>query len=164
MNAASSTISVGDALGFAALIVVGLASFFMLIRSALLKRYRNLPAIRAVHLGLSILAGTLLILHISLLFSWPSTPGLALGYASFAVAMSVWVSGTAFLEKLRDSLFFHGTLASLLVALALVHGAISSTDIPFEFTQVMLASSSAILIVNALYHLRKGVNLTGRAA
>lgn len=149
--------SPGDVYGFAALIVIALASFFMLMRPALLKLTRNIMAIRVVHISLSTLAGVLLIVHVAYLFSPPVTTGIDLGYASIGIALMVWISGTAFLERLRDSLFFHGTLASLLVALALAHAATASTALPFDLSQAMLGGTAAILLANAAYQLQKGM-------
>ena len=133
----------------------------MLIRSYLLKRTRNLTAVRVSHIVAATLAGIFIVAHVSLLFSLPSTLGIILGYGAVGVAMLVWLSGTAFLEKLRDSLFFHGTLASLLVALALIHAAIATANIPFDFSQLMLMASSGVLLANAVYHLRKGMGHVG---
>ncbi len=133
----------------------------MLIRSYLLKWTKNLTAVRVSHIVVATLAGIFIVAHVSLLFSLPSTLGIILGYGAVGVAMLVWLSGTAFLEKLRDSLFFHGTLASLLVALALIHAAIATANIPFDFSQLMLMASSGVLLANAVYHLRKGMGHIG---
>ena len=158
----STPLSIGDVSGFAALILTGLAAVFILLRSYLLKRTKNLAAIRSTHLALSIAAGSLLVVHIVIQFSPPSSIGILLGYVAVGAGLAVWVTGTAFLEKLRDSLFFHGTMASLLVAIALIHAAISAVNIPFALSQTMLASSSMILMVNAIFHLKHGIGSNGR--
>ena len=37
------------------------------------------------------------------------------------MAVFVWVTGTAFLERLRDSLFYHGTISLSTIGLMVVH-------------------------------------------
>jgi hypothetical protein len=150
--------SAGDAYGFAALLFIGLAAILMLLRYNLLKIIRNISTVRAIHIIVSTLAGVFLLLHLAYLYSPPVTDGIAIGYAAFFFSVLVWISGTAFLEKLRDSLFFHGTLASVLVGLILVHAASSSPNIPFVWTQLMLAGTGVIMGANVTFHLLRAVS------
>lgn len=150
-------ISVGDATGFIALILVGVSAMFMLIRSKLLKVTRNIAAVRGVHVAVSSLAGVFMIVHIALLFTPPITVAIDLGYASVAVSVAVWLTGTAFLERLRDSLFFHGTLSTILAGLIMVHAATATLDIPLLLSETMLALTVVIMVVNAAYHIRRVV-------
>jgi hypothetical protein len=144
-----SPLTAGDAFGFAALILIGLAAILMLLRSKLLKLTKNLFMIRVTHIAISTLAGSFLVLHIAILFSPPASTGIILGYASLIVSVIVWITGTAFLKKLRDSLFFHGTLATILIALTIVHAAIASPNIPFFFSQIMLGATVVLMTANA---------------
>lgn len=145
------SISIGDASGFAALILIGATATLMLFRSKLLRLTKNLAAIRAIHVAVSTLAGSFLVVHLACLFSLPSSLGVLLGYFATGAALVVWVSGTAFLERLRDSLFFHGTLASSLVALALVHAATAGANIPYDLSEVMLGSTAVLMAANAAF-------------
>ncbi len=148
-------ITVGDATGFASLILIGFSAVFMLVRSKLLKVTKNIAAVRAAHVAVSALAGIFMIAHIALLFTPPTSLPVDLGYASVALAVTVWLTGTAFLEKLRDSLFFHGSLSTVLAGLIMVHAATSSLDVPLMLAQTMLGLTLLIMVANAAYHLRR---------
>jgi len=150
-------ISIGDATGFLALILIGLSSIFMLLRSKLLKVTRNIAAIRGTHVAISALAGIFLLVHIAYLFTPPISVSMDLGYISAAVAVAVWLTGTAFLERLRDSLFFHGALSSILVGLVMVHAATGSANIPLFLVEIILGSTLVIMVANATYHLNRAV-------
>ena len=151
-------ISVGDATGFLALILIGLSSMFMLMRSKLLKVTKNIAAIRVTHIMVSVLAGVFLLVHVAYLFALPVSLSLDLGYVSVAVSVAVWLTGTAFLERLRDSLFFHGALSSVLVGLIMVHAATSNVNIPFVFSQVILGATLVVMLANATYHLNRAIS------
>ena len=154
-------ISLGDASGFLALILIGLASMFMLVRSKLLKVTKNIAAIRITHIATAVLAGIFLLVHIAYLFALPISLSLDLGYVSVAVSVAVWLTGTAFLERLRDSLFFHGALSSALVGMIMVHAATSNVNIPFVFAQILLGATLVIMLANATYHLNRAVPRRG---
>ncbi len=127
----------------------------MLVRPKLLKVTKNLAAIRATHIVVSVLAGVLLVAHISYLFAPPNSISLDLGYVSVIVATGVWLTGTAFLERLRDALFFHGTLSMILVGLVVAHAATSNVNIPSFLSEAMLGCTFVIMLANAVYHLRR---------
>ncbi len=155
---AVSTFSAGHAFGYAALFLIGLAAILMLLRSKLLTLTKNLMLVRLVHIAISTLAGLFLILHITYLFLPPSSSGMILGYISVAIAVVVWLSGTAFLGRLRDSLFFHGTMSSVLVALSLMHAAIASPNIPYVWSQVMLGATVIVAMGNATFHILRAIS------
>ena len=150
-------IAIGDATGFLALILIGISSIFMLLRSKLLKVTKNIAAIRGTHVAISALAGVFLIVHILYLFTPPISVSMDLGYVSVAVAVAVWLTGTAFLERLRDSLFFHGTLSSILIGLVMVHAATSSVNIPLYLVELILATTLILMLANATFHYNRAV-------
>jgi hypothetical protein len=156
-------VTAGDLFGFAAVVLAGLSAFFMVIRGKLLKLTKNLGAIRALHVVVSALAGIFIILHVAYFFSYPISAGVLLGYAAFAVSLVVWLTGTAFLEKVRDSLVFHSSFSIVFVSLALIHAAASSVNIPSLFSDVMIAGSVIVLVANAAYQLSKMGVGTARA-
>src|SRR2546422_8077461 len=155
---AASTLSTGDAFGFGALILIGLAAILMLMRSKLLTLTKNLNLIRGIHIAISTLAGAFLILHITSLFTLPVSNGIILGYVAVGAAVIVWLSGTAFLERLRDSLFFHGSMTAVLVGLSVMHAAVISLNIPTLWAQLMLGGTVLIMLANASYHLVRAVS------
>lgn len=151
-------ISLGDETGFLALIAIGLSSIFMLVRSKVLKVTKNLAAIRVFHIAISVAAGVFLVFHVASLFAPPVSLSMDMGYVAVAVSVAVWLSGTAFLERLRDSLFFHGVLSSVLVGVIMVHAATSSVNIPFIFSEIMLGTTLLVMFANAAYHLIRAVS------
>jgi len=150
-------ISIGDVSGFSALILIGVSSVFMLLRPKLLKVTKNIAAIRATHVAISALAGIFMILHIAYLFAWPISVSMDLGYMAVVVSVAVWLTGTAFLERLRDSLFFHGTLSSALAGVVMVHAATSNVNIPFVLSEIILGATLLIMLANATFHLSRAV-------
>lgn len=152
----------GDFFGFAALFLIALAAALMLLRSKLLKMTRNVALLRSIHLSLSTLAGFFLALHISTLFVWPVSLGIMAGYAAVAVAVVAWLSGTAFLQKVKDSLFFHGVLSSVLIPLAMIHAATSSVNFPVYLTQIFLAATASVVLANAALHIKRAMSSVPR--
>jgi hypothetical protein len=151
----ANALSPGDVYGFVALFLIALAAVLMLFRSKLLKVTRNITLVRTIHVVVSTSAGLFLILHLTALFSLPVSTGIAIGYAAVIVSVAVWLSGTAFLEKARDSLFFHGVLSSVLIPLSLIHAANAGSNLPLDWTQAILGTSAVVVLANAALHLRK---------
>ena len=150
-------ISIGDATGFLALIFVGLSSIFMLVRPMILKVTKNIAGIRLTHITISALAGVFMIIHVAYLFALPVSVSIDLGYVAVVMSLAVWLTGTAFLERLRDSLFFHGALSSALVGLVMVHAATSNINIPFVLSEIILAATLLVMVANATSHLNRAV-------
>jgi len=151
----SAQISLADLSGFAAVVLAGISSAFMVLRGRILKITKNLSAIRSLHIAISALAGIFIVIHVSFYITWPINFGIALGYATFAMAIVVWLTGTAFLERVRDSLLFHSSFSIVFIGLALIHAASSGVNIPQGLSELILVASVGVLIVNALYQLSK---------
>jgi hypothetical protein len=162
LNAASS-FTAGDLYGFAALFLIALAAALMLLRSRLLKLTNNLALVRASHLLISALAGLFLALHISTQFLPPASTGIILGYGAVIISLAAWLTGTAFLEKVKDSLFFHGVLSSVLIPLALIHAATSGANFPLYWSQLLLAATASVVLANAALHIRRALSSIPRS-
>ena len=150
-------ITLGDAAAFLALILVGVTSLFMLLRPKLLKLTKNIAGIRVTHILISALAGVFMILHIAYSFLLPTNVSMDLGYFAVGISIAVWLTGTAFLERLRDSLFFHGTLSSALVGVVMIHAATANVNIPFVLSEIILGVTLFVMLVNATFHLNRAV-------
>ncbi len=148
----------GDLYGFAALFLIALAAALMLLRSKILKLTRNIALVRASHLVISALAGLFLALHISSQFLPPTSTGIILGYGAVIISVVAWLSGTAFLEKVRDSLFFHGVLSSVLIPLSMMHAATAGVNIPMYWSQVIVASTAGVVFANAALHIKRALS------
>ncbi|MDA4123446.1 MAG: hypothetical protein OK456_09735 [Thaumarchaeota archaeon] len=150
-------ILLGDIFGYLALLLVIFTASFMLVRRRLLKYTKNLNLLRKVHIYAATAAGFFIVLHVAYFFSYPITDAILLGYLSAAMAVFVWVTGTAFLERLRDSLFFHGTMSLSTVGLMVVHSAGAGVNIPVWLAAVTLVVVASISVVKAWDHLSKVV-------
>ncbi len=155
--------SAGDLYGFAALFLIALAAALMLLRSKLLKMTKNIALIRSTHLVISTLAGLFLALHISSLFLPPISTGVILGYGAVAASVIAWLTGAAFLEKVKDSLFFHGVLSSVLIPLSMMHAATTSTNMPAYLYQVLLGGTAAVVFANATLHIWRAMHSIPRS-
>ena len=113
----------------------------MVLRKSFVKSARGLVLYRKTHIGVSTAAGLFLAIHIAYFFGYPFNDGIILGYTSTAAAVMVWLTGTAFLERYRDTLFFHGTLTIAAVALISVHASVSGANLPIVLSIVVLASA-----------------------
>jgi hypothetical protein len=147
--------TIGDIFGFLAVIFTGLSAFLMVARSKILKITRNLQGIRLFHIAISFLAGLFMLLHISFYLNYPMNTGIILGYATVGTAIIVWLTGSAFLEKVKDSLLFHGSLSIVLISLALIHAASSAANFPDFFSEAMVLAAVGVLIANIAYHVSK---------
>ena len=149
------TIPIADIFGFLGVILAGISSVFIVYRGRIMKLTRNLQAIRAVHVTISGLAGVFIVLHVINYLNMPFTTGIILGYGTFAIAIAVWLTGTAFLERVKDSFFLHSSFSIVFIAMALLHGASSSTNIPPITSDAILVGAVLILLINAVYQLSK---------
>ncbi len=138
-----------------AVIFTGISAFFMVARSKLLKITKNLQAIRVAHIAISFLAGLFMLLHISYYLNYPLNTGIILGYATVGVSVIVWLTGSAFLERVKDSLLFHGSLSIVLISLALIHAASSAANFPAFFSIVLVFAAVGVLLANIGYHVSK---------
>lgn len=141
--------------GFLAVTFIATSALFMFLRGKLLKLTRNLQLIRTVHIAISALAGLFLVLHVIYFVSYPLNEGIILGYASFGLAIVVWVTGSAFLEKVRGSLYFHSSLSIVVISLALMHAATTGINLPLIFSELVLGTTVVVVISNMAYQLKK---------
>lgn len=149
------TLSQGNMFGFLAVAFIAASALFMFLRGKILKLTRNLQLIRSIHIAISALAGVFLLLHVIYFISYPLNGGIILGYTSFAIAIVVWLTGSAFLEKIRGSLFFHSSLSIVVVSLALMHAASTGINLPLIFSELVLGTTVVVVISNMAYQLKK---------
>ncbi|MDA4120158.1 MAG: hypothetical protein OK436_06180 [Thaumarchaeota archaeon] len=155
---AAGAMTAGDLYGFAALFFIAVAAALMLLRSKLLKLTKNIALVRVIHLVLSSVGGLFLALHISTLFLPPISTGIILGYAAVIASVVAWLTGTAFLQKVKDSLFFHGVLSSILIPLSMMHVATTSNNLPAYWSQVLLLATAGVVFANAALHIKRALS------
>ena len=154
-------ILLGDLFGIVALALVLFTASFMLVRKRLLRLTKNLNLLRKVHIYSSTAAGLFIVLHVAYFLGYPITYAVLLGYVSAAVALFVWLTGTAFLERLRDSLFFHGAVSLSAIGLMVVHSAGAGVNLPTTFAAGVLVVVACVSVVKAWDHMSKVVTPTG---
>ena len=155
MNASGSGLMLGDVFGLLALVFISATAVFMLLRRRILKRFKNLDLLRRVHIAVAALGGLFLVLHVAYFITWPLNVEIFLGYASATLALVVWVTGTAFLERFRDSLYFHGTLSLSAISLMVIHSAAAGLNVPFAFAEVVLRGTTTVAIYKTTQYVGK---------
>jgi hypothetical protein len=145
----------GDVFGLIALALIGATAVLMLLRRRILKRFKNLELIRRTHVAIAALGGLFLILHVAYFITYPINLEILLGYLSVSLALVVWLTGTAFLEKFRDSLYFHGTLSLSGISLMVIHSAAAGLNVPFLLAEVVLAGTTSIAVFKTSQYVGK---------
>ena len=120
----------GDIFGFLALIFISATALFMLARKRILRYSRNLDLLRRIHVFVAVLGGLFLILHVAYYITYPITSPIILGYVSTGVAAVVWLTGMAFLERFKDTLFYHGSLSFAAISLIIIHAMSAGINLP----------------------------------
>ena len=147
--------TIGDVFGFLVIVLGGISAFFMMMRGKLVKLTKSLSGVRTAHVVISTFAGVFLILHIAYFYSWPITTGIVLGYGAFAMSIVVWMTGVAFLERLRDSLLFHSSFSIVFISLALMHAASASYNMLPIVAELLIVGALFVLVSNIWYQLKK---------
>ena len=70
-------------------------------------------------------------------------------YISRAAALIVWFTGFSYLERLRYSLLYHGSLSLFAIALMVVHSVNLGFSIPLHISEIILAVMAAALVTRA---------------
>ena len=145
----------GDVFGLLALALISATAVLMLLRRRILKRFKNLELMRRVHIavagpGRAVPGAARRVLH-HLAPQRRDPPRLCLG----ALALVVWVTGTAFLERFRDSLYFHGTLSLSAISLMVIHSAAAGLNVPFAFAEVVLVGTTVVAVYKTTQYVGK---------
>ncbi len=155
MSASGSGLMLGDVFGLIAIALIGATAVLMLLRRAILKRFKNLDMLRRIHIAVAGLAGLFLVLHVAYFITYPLTLEISLGYLSAGLAFVVWLTGTAFLERFRDSLYFHGTLSLSAISLMVIHSSAAGLNVPFALAEAVLAGTTGVAIFKASQYVGK---------
>ena len=135
--------------------MIVLTGLLMLLRRILIRRIRNLDLLRKVHITASAGGGSLLVLHVAYFATYPITTPVLLGYVATAFAVAVWLTGTAFLERFRDSLFFHGSLSLVAISAMSIYAFSAGVNLPTFVSEVGLAFTVSLILVRASIHINK---------
>ena len=155
MSAGGSGLMLGDVFGLLAIALISFTAVFMLLRKRILKRFKNLELMRRAHIAVATLGGLFLVLHVAYLITWPLSIEILLGYISATLALVVWLTGTAFLERFRDSLYFHGTLSLSAISLMVIHSVGAGLNVPFAFAEVVLVGTTSVAVYKTSQYVGK---------
>ena len=155
MSPSSSGLLLGDIFGIVAIVLIGFTAVFMLLRRPILKRFKNLDLLRRIHITVAGLGDLFLVLHVAYFISYPLTLEILLGYLSAGLAFVVWLTGTAFLERFRDSLYFHGTLSLSAISLMVIHSSAAGLNVPFALAEAVLVGTTGVAIFKSTQYIGK---------
>ena len=71
------------------------------------------------------------------------------------MSIVVWMTGVAFLEKVRDSLLFHSSLSIVFISLALIHAASANYNMLPVISELLIVATLLVIISNVWYQLEK---------
>ena len=146
-----------DLAGFLALTFIAATALLMFLKTRLFNRYQaHKEFIKNAHIVVAALGGAFLLLHADYFLSAPIlNTGIFLGYFSTAVAIIVWFTGFSFLERLRYSLLYHGSLSLFAISLMVVHTIELGFNIAIGIGEAILALVVVLTFYRAAFHLRK---------
>ena len=125
----------------------------MFTRNRIIGRVGNRGIVNKIHIGIAVLGGAFLLLHADYFLHAPvANLGVLSGYLATAVALVVWFSGFSFLEKMRYSPLYHGSLSLFAIALMVIHSVDLGSSIPLFVSELLLALMAILLITRASQH------------
>jgi hypothetical protein len=148
-------LSPGDLFGFLAIFFISASAVLMLARKLALRRMKDLESLRQLHVLLALAGGLFMVLHIVLFLNSPLGVPVLLGYAATGAAAAVWLTGSAFLARMRDSLFYHGSISLAAISLMLIHAFSAGGNLPEELSEIVLGTTVFVLLIRTFNHLAK---------
>ena len=143
--------------GIFALVLIIATALLVFLKTRLVKRHPSRrDLITKTHIVLATLGGAFLLLHADYFIRAPiSDPWIFLGYLSTVVALVVWFTGFSFIERLRYSLLYHGSLSLFTIALMIIHAVELGLNLPLEITEAVLLVLVVVTFVRAMQHVGK---------
>lgn len=150
-------LGLADLAGFLALIFITATAVMMWLKARLFNRYQTHKTfIKNTHIVVAALGGAFLLMHADFFLRAPILEfGIFLGYLGTAVAIVVWFTGFSFLERLRYSLLYHGSLSLFAISLMVLHTIDLGFNIPFNITEVLLILIAILTFYRAIFHIGK---------
>ena len=128
----------------------------MFAKKRILSHTSKQNLVSKIHIGMAVLGGAFLLLHADYFLQAPVTNfGILLGYIATAVALIVWFTGFSFLERLRYSLLYHGSLSLFAIALMILHSVNLGFSIPLYLSELLLAVTALVVFIRASQHIIK---------
>jgi hypothetical protein len=158
-------IGVANLAGYLALVFITATAVLMFAKKRLLEgRFSSHKTFfLRTHIVVAVLGGGFLLVHADYfirapIFNW----GIFLGYLSTAIALVVWFTGFSFLERLRYSLLYHGSLSLVAISLMYLHAIYLGFNISLELAELILVGIVAAAFIRAIMHASKIASKTSR--
>jgi hypothetical protein len=150
-------IGIANLAGFLALFFIIATAVMMFVKTRLFNRFHSHQGlIRNTHIIVASLGGAFLLLHADYFINAPIlNQGIFLGYVSTAVALIVWFTGFSFLERLRYSLLYHGSLSLFAISLMAIHALDLGFNISVGITEGILLVIAILTFWRAMFHVNK---------
>lgn len=107
--------------GYIALVLIAATGVLMLFRKPLLAYMKDPELLRWIHVGIAGVGGGFLVFHVVYFLLFPVSLPVLFGYLATYLALAIWITGALFFEGMTRSIFYHGLLSLVGVALMLVH-------------------------------------------
>ena len=134
--------------GYAALILIAATAVLMLFKKPILRRTKDPWLLRTIHIIIAGLGGAFLVFHVVVFLLFPLSLPVLFGYLAVYAALAVWITGTLFFESLRNSMFYHGLLSLVAIALMAVHVFSAGRTVPdFIAGIVLVAMACSVLTI-----------------
>ena len=148
--------AIADISGFFALIFITATAGLMFAKKRILNHTAKQDLVNKIHIAVAVLGGGFLLLHGDYFIHAPLTNfGILLGYISTGIALVVWFTGFSFLERLRYSLLYHGSLSLFAIALMILHSVNLGFNIPLYLSEILLAVTAIAVFARASQHIIK---------
>ena len=173
------TLAPGDAFGFLALVFMALSVLLIRNKRPLISKrlaigplnsggrirrlrsrsrrlhLNNLKLLRRGHTTIALLGGLFVVIHIAYFITYPINDAILLGYVAIAAALFLGLTGTSYLQRLREARFYHGSMTLPAIALITVHAVGSGFNLPVWMATVALGVTAGVVFVTAARHLRR---------
>lgn len=147
---------IADVSGFLALIFISATAILMFVRNRVTGSTTRRNAVNRIHIVIAVLGGAFLLLHADYFLQAPLTNiGVLSGYIGTGVALIVWFTGFSFLEKMKYSLLYHGSLSLFAIALMVFHSVDLGFGIPLYLSELLLAVTAVLVFLRAFQHITK---------
>src|SRR5580704_4411477 len=137
--------------GIIALVLIIATALLVFLKTRLVNRHPSRrDLVTKTHIVLATLGGAFLLLHADFFIRAPIfDTWIFLGYLSTAIALVVWFTGFSFIERLRYSLLYHGSLSLFAITLMMIHAIELGLNFPVQITAAILIVLLIITFVRA---------------
>jgi hypothetical protein len=152
-----SGIGIANLSGIIALLLIIATALLVFLKTRLVNRHPSRrDLLTKTHIALATLGGAFLLLHADFFIRAPiSNTWIFLGYLSTVVALVVWFTGFSFIERLRYSLLYHGSLSLFAITLMIIHAIELGLNFSLEITEAVLIVLIVVTFVRAMQHVGK---------